>query len=382
MVTHDLGGSSAGAGTAVGGGDLRSGDLWIGAPEGVWGAPRPHRPGEISGLGEPARYSAVVRQHDLAVIGAGLAGLSAATRARAAGGSVVVFDKGRGPGGRMSTRRAGPFDHGAQYFTARGDRFRAAVQAWREAGWVERWSARLAVRDADGLRPAPSDEPRFVGTPGMNAPLAGLGAPLGVVYGARITRLARGPQGFTLFSDEGPCASARRCVIALPAPQAAALLAPLAPALAARAQAVELAPCWAAMLSLPREAQVPFDGVFVKHGPLSWVARDSSKPGRPPGERWVVHAGPAWSRAHLEASPAEVLGRLRPAFAEALGVDLPAPTTAEAHRWRFALCPAPLEVGALTDPEHPGLAVAGDWCAGARVEGAFDSGLAAFEALA
>ena len=70
------------------------------------------------------------------------------------------------------------------------------------------------------------------------------------------------------------------------------------------------------------------------------------------------------------------------ALGEALGIEVPADTPGEAHRWRFASCPAPLEVGALTDPDLPGLAVAGDWCAGARVEGAFDSGLAAYEAVA
>ena len=60
----------------------------------------------------------------IAVIGAGLAGLSCAQALLQAGHTVHVFDKSRGPSGRMSTRRAeddnGPWqcDHGAQYFTA------------------------------------------------------------------------------------------------------------------------------------------------------------------------------------------------------------------------------------------------------------------------
>lgn len=42
----------------------------------------------------------------IAVIGAGLAGLSCAQALLQAGHAVHVFDKSRGPSGRMSTRRA------------------------------------------------------------------------------------------------------------------------------------------------------------------------------------------------------------------------------------------------------------------------------------
>ena len=58
------------------------------------------------------------------VIGGGLAGLIAAGRLRDAGRDVVVFDKGRRPGGRANTREhdVHRFDHGAQFFTVRDPR--------------------------------------------------------------------------------------------------------------------------------------------------------------------------------------------------------------------------------------------------------------------
>ena len=51
----------------------------------------------------------------IAIIGAGLAGLSAARALTAAGHTPVVFEKSRGLGGRLATRRTefGPIDHGA-----------------------------------------------------------------------------------------------------------------------------------------------------------------------------------------------------------------------------------------------------------------------------
>ena len=61
---------------------------------------------------------------------------------------MVLFDKGRGVGGRMFSRRMatplGPvgFDQGAQYMTAHDPAFRVQIQAWSAAGLVEPWPPR------------------------------------------------------------------------------------------------------------------------------------------------------------------------------------------------------------------------------------------------
>jgi predicted NAD/FAD-dependent oxidoreductase len=69
------------------------------------------------------------------IVGAGLAGLSAARLLRDAGHDVVVLDKGRSPGGRCATRRIGnaTLDHGAQFFTVRSDEFARCVDEWSAA---------------------------------------------------------------------------------------------------------------------------------------------------------------------------------------------------------------------------------------------------------
>ena len=74
----------------------------------------------------------------IAIIGTGIAGLSAAQALTAAGHEVHLFDKSRGSGGRMSSKRsdAGSLDMGAQYFTARDRRFATAVKQWQAQGHV------------------------------------------------------------------------------------------------------------------------------------------------------------------------------------------------------------------------------------------------------
>ncbi|HCP22242.1 MAG TPA: FAD-dependent oxidoreductase, partial [Marinobacter hydrocarbonoclasticus] len=55
----------------------------------------------------------------IAVIGSGLAGLTAAILLGDSGHNVRVFEKSRGPGGRLASKRVanGSADIGAQYFT-------------------------------------------------------------------------------------------------------------------------------------------------------------------------------------------------------------------------------------------------------------------------
>ena len=99
----------------------------------------------------------------IGIVGAGMAGLAFAEGLAGQGHEVVLFDKGRGPGGRMSTRRmptsAGEahFDHGAQYFTVRDESFRRRVDAWIVDGVAAAW-------------PSAGSE-AYVGVPAMNAPV-------------------------------------------------------------------------------------------------------------------------------------------------------------------------------------------------------------------
>lgn len=319
---------------------------------------------------------------DVAVVGAGVAGSAAAREFAARGLRVVVIDKGRGVGGRASTRRAEPFafDHGAQYFTARGAAFRREVAGWLEAGVAAVWGGRVVALREGAATPAGADSERFVGVPGMNAPLRHVCAGLDVRTGQRVERLLREGGLWHLADGNGaPLASAERVLVTTPPAQAAALVGEASP-LGARADAVAMLPCWSVLLGFARPVEADFDGAFCDGEALGWVARDSSKPGRPAREAWVLHAAPAWTAARLERPREEVARELARAFERASGVALPRIEHAAAHLWRYARPTEERDLGVLLDAER-GLALAGDGYPGGRVEGAWTSGLAAARAL-
>jgi len=314
----------------------------------------------------------------VAVIGAGISGLICARTLADHGFPVTVFDKSRGTGGRAATRRAEPewsFDHGAQYFTARDPLFARYVQAWQSQGVVAEWGGRV-VKLHNGSVVDTTPQPRYVGVPGMSALGTHLAEDLTVRRETRISRVTPADGGWNLTDDSGAgFGQFELLIMAVPAPQAAKLLAPHP--FAAAASGVTMAPCWAVLVAFDARYEVPWDGAFIHDSPLSWVARNSSKPGRPTGpDCWVLHASPGWSSAHLEDSAESVCLQLLEALATATGLMLPNLTHMATHRWRFSQGSDPADRRALFDPDA-GLVMCGDWLAGGRVEGAFLSGVAA-----
>jgi len=316
------------------------------------------------------------RAPHIAVIGAGMAGLACAGALHRAGATVTLFDKGRRAGGRLATRRVDGlmFDHGAQYATSRDPGFVATMQAMAAAGDAAPWPAA-----GDG---------RWCGLPGMSAlarhmELQGVGT---VRTGRHVAFLHRQAQGWMvrhrdaagtppgLVSDTGGelAGPFDYVAVAMPAPQATGLLHPHG--FGHEAARAGMAPCWAMMLAFPKATAVP-DVLRLEAGPLRWIARDSSRPGRAAvPECWIAHATPGWSRDHLEQPAGTVLAALQEAFAAATGITA-APSYSAVQRWRYALADMPLGVPALWDAAA-GLGVCGDWCLGARVEAAFLSGRA------
>jgi predicted NAD/FAD-dependent oxidoreductase len=241
---------------------------------------------------------------------------------------------------------------------------------------IAHWKARLVAFDVDGQRPAGRDQDRYVGVPGMSAVAEHLARDVEPRCRVKVDRLVRQGKEWRAVDAEGQTlAEAEAVIVAVPPAQVLPLLT-MAPGLAEAVRPVTMLPCWAVMLGFGGELPVDFDGAFVNEGALAWVARNSSKPGREGGEAWILHASPEWSERNLETEAEEVLAVLSAEFANrCVGAELPAPAHAVAHRWRYAQPQTALEAPCLFDDELR-IGVAGDWCGGPRIEGAFLSGAA------
>ena len=299
---------------------------------------------------------------DVAIIGAGVTGLSCARRLADAGVQVVVFDKGRGIGGRLATRRAEndlQFDHGAQHITATDAGFQDVLNAALEAKALATW-------------PTASTQGAYVGTPGMTGFAKFLGRGIGVQQKAEVTNVLRGDDMWHVVVG-GDAHAFDRVVCTSPAPQTTALLHHHLAGVEHLAE-VYYDPCLTLMVGLKGNVDLP-DAAKSPASAFAWVARDSAKPGRPSSSCWVAQATADWSRKHLEKTKEEICDIMLDLFLHHAKVAADDVIYATGHRWRHALVAKPLGQPFVKDATRT-LYAGGDWCLGPRVEHAWQSGTA------
>ncbi|MBK6801396.1 FAD-dependent oxidoreductase [Novosphingobium sp.] len=296
----------------------------------------------------------------VAIVGAGMAGLACAGALRVQGYEPVLFDKGRRPGGRLSSLQLEDgmaWDFGAQFLLAGEGAFAAQVSAWRQAGLIAPWPE--------------GPEGALVGVPAMSTLVAAQCGGHDVRFGAQVQRIEHGGDGWQVSGPgwrEGPFGA---LIVATPAEQAAPLLSLHDLAMAREAAAARSTPCWTVMAAFDQPlAAVP--SVLRDAGPIAWAARNSSKPGRTGRECWVIQAGAQWSADNLECDREAVAERLLALFAAQAGIEPPSTIFLKAHRWRFAL-PYGQTAGAQWNPVLR-LGACGDWCLPGAIEGAWRSG--------
>jgi renalase len=319
------------------------------------------------------------------VVGAGMSGLVAARELSDAGWQVVVLDEGRTVGGRMATCRIenGTFDHGAQFFTVRSERFETLVAGWLEAGVVEEWTRGFA--DAEGKH---NDDgyPRYRGSEGMISVPGCLARGLDVRTGEQVVEVNVRDRAWEVRTGSGTREIAAALLLTAPVPQSLALIESgdytLSDETRHRLKNISYTPCLALMVLLDGPTGVPEPGgMQIKGEPLDWIG-DNQRKGISEAPGITVHAGPEWSREHFEADEAEIKASLLSFTGEQLDTDLASKTVQTSiTRWRHSWVTQSHPEPCLVASEEPSLLFAGDAFGEAKVEGAALSGLTAADCL-
>jgi hypothetical protein len=314
----------------------------------------------------------------IAIIGAGIGGLVLANRV-SGNHEVTILEKGRGVGGRMASRYAGAFmfDHGAQYFTARDERFVRLLQPLLASGAVAEWKGQTAK--IDGARRIELRHPKetwHVGAPNMNSMAKALAAGLDVRTGVDVAPLdSMAADGWHLRDIAGNDLGAFDWVISTTTPHhTMALFAKYAPADGPLTTS-RMLPCYALMLGFEHKLVLPWISARVDNSAIDWIGVNSSKPGRDDGvTTLVVHSTSQWGAAHLD-QPAEVLQQqLEQALAEATDISPMHASFRALHRWRSARLDGEQQAAPFFDAQN-GIGATGDWAKGSRVENAVVSAL-------
>lgn len=307
------------------------------------------------------------------VVGAGMAGLTAARGIADAGHEVSVIDKGRRSGGRMATTSlagGASADHGAQFFTVRTDVFAGAVATWIADGAVHEWCRGFSSDDG---------HPRYVAPAGMVELARHLAAGLDVRQSVHVDAVRRTRRGWAVTWPESRWSQAGSIdadavVLTPPGPQASALV-------AGEADAPELtySPMISLLVALDSAPAVPPPGGvrLVDDPTWSWIGDNVAKRVSPiPAVTFHTRAEVATARSgdEDEVLKADLLRAASPWLGGATALDV------QLHRWRYATAIDPHAERCVVEADGS-LVFAGDGYGGARIEGAFLSGRAAADAI-
>lgn len=296
----------------------------------------------------------------IGIIGAGMTGLACARKLVDAGHDPLLLDKGRGIGGRLATRRAEndlQFDHGAQYVTAKSEGFKSLLNELTAKGAAGEWQM--------------GDRTGFVGTPSMNALAKAQADGLTIRRQTQVTSVLETGSTWSVTTGDDTL-EFDRLIITAPAPQTIALLGDDHPLSKCMAH-VTLLPCWTLMAAFEKVPAALKATYHDPDAPLAWIAQESTKPGRANTNTFVAQASPHWSQSHLELEKPAATDLMLTELCKVLGLDRANMVHADAHRWRYAKVDTPLGSPYLANAPET-LFLGGDWCIGARVEAAWQSG--------
>lgn len=312
----------------------------------------------------------------IAIIGSGIAGLTLAHKLQAYA-DVEIFDKAQRVGGRLASRSACSFnfDHGAQFFTVKTQRFAQFIQPLIEQRVIERWDAKFVEFSGSksiARRQWNADYPHYVGSPDMQAIAETLAKPLTIQFNCLITQLQQRYGKWCLFSDDKLVADNLDWVIScLPAKQAAHLL----PDSFANIHAIKntkMLACYALMLGFDEPLDLEWQAALVGDAIISWMSVNSSKPSRPEGFSMVIQANNVWAEKHLQQTDETIKQLMLEEVRRISGIDTSKASHVDLKRWVYANIAAQTGQQAFVDSQLK-LAACGDWCIQGRVEAAFSS---------
>lgn len=295
----------------------------------------------------------------IAIIGAGMAGITAARTLTAAGYAVQVFEKSRGSGGRLASKHSemGRVNLGAQTFSTDNPQFLEKLHNWQQAGWVKHND---------------SDNRLWTGIPYMSAFTRNLLGEINTLFACEIRSLSHDHNGWLLGDQHqqvhGPFA---QLLVAIPAPQAQTLLSNCAAELAEQAACVDMQPVWMVALGFKNPISLTTSQAPRNNSIAEIIQTPISAEN--PMQTWMLRANVEWSSQHLEDEHEQVIDALTNAFASLLDSPLPPADHSFAHRWRYALGALGKPSAPLADPQR-GLYIAGDWCGNGDVYSAWYSG--------
>jgi len=307
----------------------------------------------------------------IAIIGGGISGFVLAHQL-SSNAKVVVFEKARGVGGRMSTRYQDPFcfDHGTQCFTARTREFQCFLEPYFKKGIISEWKGKVINLEIGKKETYLSwSEPHLVACQNMNSLCKILAEGIETHTSCEVVPLYEmTEQSWNLFDKTDQMLGTFDWVISTTPPAQTSNLFFRHISSNHPLRFANMRGCYALMLGFNRPWDREWIAARVRNKMLKWIYVNSSKPGRNPMVTCLVaHSRNDWAEAHANDDFAEKQALMLEQFSTLTGIDPKDADYTALHYWRYAIVDKIGKNGSYVDTKLR-LAATGDWCETSRVE--------------
>ena len=329
----------------------------------------------------------------IAVIGAGISGLTAGRVLANAGHEVVVYEKSGGYGGRLATRYAGKnneqkLDHGVSFFTAEAPEFKKIISELASKDIVTAWDGKYATRNSDGKITFREHElPYYYAPKGMNTIGKYLGRNLDIRLNEKVGGLThigenrRKKKSWMLNFPTALTESADAVIISAPARQAYALLNTTIDEietlkLVREIDEVEYESQFALMAGF-KDADTPeWNALECDDDIIEFISNETTKRGDGETTTFVVHTTSSFAKKHMNEDREVVEELITDRLTQILGGWVALADWKQLHFWRYsrAINPLPHDYMEIKGNDTP-LALVGAYMNGNTVESAYLSGL-------
>jgi predicted NAD/FAD-dependent oxidoreductase len=313
-------------------------------------------------------------QNNIAIIGAGVAGIYLAKELNNLGFKVTIFEKSRGLGGRMSTRRTEffNFDHGTQCFTLRTDFAENYFKEFIDSGILKEWLGKSITLEQN-KKPEKRIwfEKHLVSCPTMNSLCKAMATNLDIKLQTEILELQKTQnQKWNLLTKDSLLYENYDFVISTAPPMQTYNLFKEKANFSEIIKNIKMHCCFALMIGFKHKPNHKWIAAKVRNSILKWISLDSSKPDRNnKNSCYVVHSKDEWANENKNLDINVVKKQMLEEFEKLTSISTSNADYIDIHRWLYALVSYTDKQNFFLDTNNK-LAACGDWCITSRIEDA------------
>lgn len=306
----------------------------------------------------------------IGIIGTGLSGITAAFYLKDYF-QVYLFDKSRGVGGRIATRRSETceFDHGAPFFSATSDAFNQFLQPLMKSKHVSPWTMKSIQLETQKIQ----QENVFVGTPSMNHMMKYFKRHLNIKTHVAISKIKRENEKWHFFDDKNQHMGDFDWVISTaPAEQTKAIIPPHI-SFYNHLKSYSMHGNVVTMVQANNIQHFNFDVAYSAHKRIKKIIVNSAKPHRKNITSLVIHANDSYSTDIINQISSIDPTHVPKDLDQLIGLNPNHINHIQSHTWRYARTVKKQDTRCLLDQSER-IGVCGDWLIESEVEKAYDSG--------